>query len=68
MFGFAHTKHGFVAIIFGKEISYAHFPEHIGISWRRSLVIGKRRWYFRENFRLFARSVEGKFFRFYNGR
>lgn len=51
---FASTKHGFVAMIGRFEISYAHFDEHIGISWRRSVTIGKRRWWLREDWSIFA--------------
>lgn len=61
----ATTRYGFVALIFGREVSYAHFEPHIGIGWTRALTIGKRRWWFREDWTVFASSPP---FRVYKSR
>lgn len=56
------TKRGFLLMIFGWSFVYVHFlEEYIGIAWSRNLEIGKRRWWFTESWRLWAKKNRSGF-------
>lgn len=49
-----HKGVGFVLLIRDFEISYSHYDPHDFISWTRSITVGKRRWWYRENWSIVA--------------
>lgn len=63
MIKIAATRHGFVVLIFGMEISYASYESHIGIGWTRSIVIGRHRYWLTRSWRIFASSTPRRGFR-----
>ena len=49
---------GFILMIRGWEVSYVHYLEdYIGIAWGRTLIIGKRKWWFTESWKLWAKKT-----------
>jgi hypothetical protein len=49
-------RRGFVLMLWGWTISYVHFLEdRIGIVWSRTFEIGKRRYWFTEEWKLWAK-------------
>lgn len=53
-----NSYRGFLLMVRGWEVSYVHYiQDYIGIAWSRSLTIGKRKWWFTDSWKVWAKKT-----------